>query len=92
MSCEYIFKEFAIPEYMTGGLEGYLNHGLEPGSFLMAVLCNDFVGVCAHADDTNLRNLPAYAAYLYNFAPTNSWGSEGKVNEWMRAKRSGVEN
>ena len=42
-----------IPDYMRGGLRRYLAHGIEPGSFLSAVLRNDLIDACGRADDTN---------------------------------------
>ena len=78
------FREFAIPDYMTGGLERYIEHGIDPGDFLTAVICNNLVEACAAADDTNLRNIPAYAAYLYNRAPRECWGSREKMQQWMQ--------
>ena len=42
-----------IPEYMIGSLRRYIENGIEPGSFLSAVLCNDLRGACECADDTN---------------------------------------
>ena len=42
---------------------------------------SDAVG---QADRENLRNLPAYASYLYNEVSADCWGSPGKVREWAK--------
>lgn len=75
--------ECGIPDYMLDGLNLYFNHGIEPGSFLTSVLENNLVMAAACADDTNSRLLKNYANFLYNFAPSSSWGSKEKVEAWI---------
>jgi hypothetical protein len=77
-----------IPEHMVEGLDLYINRGIEPGSFLMAVLCNDLMEACARADHVNIHALPAYCGYLYNEAPPQCFGSYAKVAAWIEAKRA----
>lgn len=85
----YEFRGFRIPEHMLGGLERYIDHGVEPGSFLMAVLTGqNLVRVCEGADQENLANLAAYGAFLYNKVPSSAWGSEEKVFAYMARKRA----
>ena len=84
---EYVFKEFIIPEYMHSGIELYVKMGVRPGNFFMQVLCNNLVEAVAAADKENMRNLPAYANYLYNYLPHDAWGSEKVVLEWMTKKQ-----
>ena len=85
-SAYYEFNGFVIPEHMAQGLDLYINEGIEPGSFLMAVLCNDLMEACGRADHINIRNLPAYCGYLYNEAPPQCFGSPAKVEAWIKAK------
>jgi len=80
------YGEFYIPDRMMGGIRRYVDHGIKPGSFLTAVICNDFVRACGTADDENLRNLPAYADYFYNEVPGNVWGSKEKMDAWVLKK------
>ena len=86
----YQFKGFYIPERMMGGIKRYVEHGIPPGSFLTAVICNDFVRACETADDENMRNLPAYANYFYWGVPGRAWGSKEKMDAWMREKKEEV--
>lgn len=79
----YTFRGFTIPEYMMGGLTRYIEQGIEPGDFLMAVLENNLRQAVGQADDENIVNLPAYIGYLYNEAPGSCWGSPAKVQAWM---------
>lgn len=79
----YRFRNFAIPAHMLESLTRYIRHGLPVGDFLTAVLSNDLSEACGRADDNNLANLPAYAAYLYNEAPSPCHGSRAKVDAWL---------
>jgi len=82
----YRFQDFYIPERMMGGIQRYIEQGIEPGSFLSAIICNDLKGACAQADDENLRNIPAYIAYFYNESPMSCWGSWKIMERWMSIK------
>jgi hypothetical protein len=79
----YTFGKFYIPERMMGGIERWIQHGIPPGDFLMAVIENDLKGAVACADDENLPNLPAYVSYFYNKAPSPCWGSPEKAAAWI---------
>ena len=79
----YQFRGFEIPSYMEEGLHAYINYGRPPGGFLQAVLENNLVEAAKRADDINLINLPAYAAYLHNEVPMACWGSEDKIEHWI---------
>ena len=74
-----------IPDRMIGGLIRYINEGVVPGGFLLAVLDNDLREACGRADSENLSLLPAYVAFLYNEAPAGCSGSPGKVAAWVDA-------
>lgn len=79
---------FYIRRDMMAAIDRYLNHRLEPGSFLTAILSNDFVRATGRADSENLANLPAYASYLYNEMPMSAWGSREIVHEWLNPKHN----
>ena len=78
--------EYHIPDRMMEGLKRWIDHGIKPGSFMLAVLTNDLRGAIERADDENLANLPAYLGYLYNEAPGGCWGSVEKVADWAKKK------
>lgn len=78
------FHQYHIPFHMAEGLQTYINHRIKQGSFLHAVLCNDLMGACGRADDQNLANLPAYAAFLWRYAPPECFGSKEKVEKWLK--------
>jgi hypothetical protein len=72
-----------IPKYMWGGINRYVMNGIEPGSFLKAVLENNLVGAVDRADGTNKYKLVEYADLLYNVLPNQCWGSPQRVNDWI---------
>ena len=79
----YEFRHWYIPDRMMTPIRLYIKHGVHPGSFLTAVISNDFREAVGHADDENLNNLPAYMDYFYNHAPCSCWGSPEIMNAWM---------
>ncbi len=87
----YEYREFVIPEYMGEGLDLWIQFGILPGGFLTAVLCNDLMDACGRADNSNIHNLPAYCAFLYNEAPPACFGSPAKVEAWIEARRAARE-
>jgi len=89
IDCESLGIDFSeIPEHMRDGLRLYIDRGLPPGSFLMAVLTNDLAGAFGKADLINQSKIKDYVSFLYNHAPRQCWGSVEKVDEWI--KRCGL--
>ena len=84
---EYTFNEFYIPERMMGGIRRYIEHGIKPGEFLTAVICNNLSDAVGKADEENMRNLPAYAAYFYNYADLRCWKSRENMEAWIEMHR-----
>jgi hypothetical protein len=81
---EYIEKLTLLPAHMRGGMQRWIEHGhnSRPSSFLSAVLSNDLMDALGRADDINSHALPAYATYLYNYAPSGCFGSKAKFEAW----------
>jgi hypothetical protein len=71
-----------IPEHMRDGVALWLIHGIRPGSFLTAVLCNDLKTACLKADDINRDCLRDWVQFFYNYTPHNCWGSPDRVIAW----------
>ena len=82
-SKRYEFNDFYIPERMMGGIARYIECGIEPGSFLSAVICNDLKNSIGRADNENLQNLQAFVGYFYNEAPASCWGSPQNMDAWI---------
>ena len=80
--------EHGVPESCHGGIERYMLDRLRPGSFVQAVLENDFMNAFAQADHNNLHLLKSFASFLYNEMPDRTaadapWGSKEKVEAWL---------
>ena len=73
-------------DYMADGLRLYFERGILPGSFMTAVLMNDFIAACHAADYTNRDALWEWGCWLYNNAPKGSWGSHDAVIAWSKAR------
>ena len=86
----YTFRDFYIPERMMGSVKRYVEDRIRPGAFLTAVIKNNLNEACGMADDENLQNLQAYAAYFYNEAPSSCWGSAAKMETWLEHKEGGI--
>lgn len=79
----YTFRHFYIRDDMMGAIRRYIDHGINPGHFLSAVIDNDLKEAVGRADDENLENLPAFVSYFYNEAPSPCWGSPQNRKEWI---------
>ena len=75
-----------LPERMWGAIYRYIEHGIPPGHFLSAVICNDLREACARADDENRSLLFEYVRFFHCYAPISCWGSEGKFVEWVKRR------
>lgn len=77
-----------VPQHTLEALDRYVEHGLEPGSFLMSVLCNDLFGAVYRADSTNLEHLRDICIHIHWEIPSDCWGNENKVRAYMKKVRS----
>jgi hypothetical protein len=67
---------------MIHGLQLYIERGVKPGSFLSAVLANDFAKAATRADSANSELLREWALFLLNELPPECWGSWETVQHW----------
>lgn len=63
-------------------LEYYFLHGLQPGSFFTAILCNQLYSAVRLADDLNYENIAHIATWIMRNAPNNSYGSVEHMKYW----------
>lgn len=77
-----------IPDHMQDGVRLWIEHGVAPGSFMTAVLCNDLSGALGRADEINRARLHDIVSFFYNYAPGDCWGSPDHFHGWM--KRGGL--
>ena len=71
--------------YMLSGMQRYVEQGIEPGSFLTAVLCNNLKEAVANADSSNIEELIAWVRFCWNELPADIWGSPEKVEAHIKA-------
>ena len=84
---EYDVDYSLIPEHMRSGVKRYLENGIRPGDFLIAILENNLVQSVGRADKINQAHIIEWANFLYNEMPMESWGSKEKVNAWIKKRR-----
>ena len=80
-------REYDLPEHMASGLFLYLVHHIPPGSFMRALLGNDFMGCVGAADHLNSQRLQEWAQFLYCEMPAGSHGSPENVAAWLRQRK-----
>ncbi len=73
-----------IPQHTQDALDRYIKQRLQPGGFLTAVLTNKLGEAFGRADDQNTEHLRCVVEYVYNDIPSIAWGSEEKVEAWIR--------
>jgi hypothetical protein len=86
---EYITERMAhynLPDHMTNGLFLYLAHRIPPGSFMTAMLSNNFSESVARADIQNAARLKEWAQFLYCEMPSGSHGSPENVKNWLQER------
>lgn len=71
-----------VPRHMHDAVALWIVHGIEPGSFLTAVICNDLQGAVGQADDINRNCLVKWVRFFYNYVPHQCWGSEDRARAW----------
>jgi len=78
------FSDYEIYDNVRESIENYYYRRLEPGSFVYAMLCNDFVDAVLKADYWNAQQMKDNALWLANRMPPGAWGSKEIVDEWLK--------
>lgn len=72
-----------VPIDFREALWNYFAYGIDPGSFGMAVLMNDFIeAMCSAHPALNDHTFRDLAKWLLHCAPNNSYGSIDAINLW----------
>lgn len=76
--------ELKYEELMLDGIKRYIKTGGETwlGHFTAAVINNDLKSAVAHADAYNIELIPVYVHWLFNNAPSSSWGFPTASRDW----------
>lgn len=82
-----------LPKHTHHGLRDYVEHGIKPGSFLVAVLCNNLFEAARLADTENRALLANFPMVINRELPTGSFGNHELVNKWiLSGGRQGIKN
>jgi hypothetical protein len=82
-----------IPLHMQEGAKRYVERGIPPGSFLTAVLSNNFIEAFRRADEDNTNAMREWAVWLTNDIPAIAHGSPEAVDAWIaRGGLAGMED
>ena len=71
-----------LPDHGRAPMQNWIEHGIEGGSFLNAVVSNDLLYAFLRADPINKRELYKYVEFLVTQAPFGCFGNPYKVAKW----------
>lgn len=75
----------AVPGQIRESLWNYLGWGLPPGSFVSAVLRNNFIVAMNSSDHTwDGRSFKELAKWITTKMPPESWGSDKSMDLWSK--------
>jgi hypothetical protein len=80
-----------LPPHIQGAAKRYIEHGVEVGGFLTAMISNNLTASFATADETNRERMFDIVSWFYNEAPGPCWGSPEKMTAWMQQQRTPAE-
>lgn len=75
-----------VPGNLHDGIERWITHGIQPGSFLTAVFENDLMEAFARADMFSQMNMFSIVSWIYSHAPMGCRGSRTAMQEWALMK------
>jgi len=73
-------------DYMAGAVQRYIEQGIEPGSFMRALLSNDLRGAVSSADGMNIVHIPHWVVWMENNLPSVTWGSADRYDAWVTCR------
>lgn len=65
-------------------LDAYVQQRRPLGSFLQAVIENNFMEAVGRANSRNVEQLPAIAGYVYQNMPSMCHGSPARYAAWLK--------
>lgn len=72
-----------LPNHIRNAVRLYIEHGIAPGGFLQAVICNDLRMAYITADTTNRSRLSDIVKFFFEVAPASCWGSFDTMVDWI---------
>lgn len=92
MNIQTIRYDLVPCPHMDGALRRYLEHGIAPGSFMVALLSNNLKEAVGRADSMNRLKIVEWVEWLTQYAPSAAWGSEERVRAWVELFRQDRDN
>jgi hypothetical protein len=83
------FKGYGMPKHTRQCLENYFYHGLQPGSFMAAMLRGDYEFAINLADELNRRNIDEIRRFIEEQIPEEIRGSDARMRAWIYGKNNG---
>ena len=78
------YKTLRVP--LRRPMRLYVEYGINPGSFLTAVLCNQLFQSFANADAWNLAAMQSIVGWVYDEMPSTIWGDPERVASHINQK------
>lgn len=75
-----------LPERLRGGVQRYIEKGIIPGDFLIAIIQNNLTETFARADDDMIKVIQEIVSWFYWEPPAGCWGSITKMNKWAKER------
>ena len=76
-----------VPIHMRGAYQRWIEHGLEPGGFGIALITANFEAATHRADAVNAKHIMSTFQWFVLYAPVDSFGSEEQAYSWKGTKR-----
>jgi len=74
-----------MPDTYHMDLQNYLIYGLEPGSFMKSLYCNDMRAAVRYTDSFNQWDwIKCFIEFMELNAPIESWGDHERVESWIK--------
>ena len=79
-----------LPENSRGAMKRYLEYGIDPGSFLTAVIENNLSESFGQADENNRFLLFDIVSWFYSSTPSDCWGSRENRIAWQEEQQKNL--
>lgn len=75
--------DFSKAPRHENGYRRYVMDGIPPGDFMYNLLADNLYETVFRADPINKQLLEDHARFIYNELPSQCWGDEETVNNWI---------
>lgn len=72
-----------LPEHMRDSMKRWIQFGISPGSFGLAILRNNLTESFLMADAINRQRMVDWVKFLVYHMPAGAWGSPDAVDCWI---------